>query len=71
MKQLGIKPKTLSMRGGTDGSYLSSQGLLTPNFFTGGHNFHSVCEFLPLGSLEKAYEMVLTIIGLVRDEAKQ
>ncbi len=71
MKRLGITPKTMSMRGGTDGSYLSSQGLLTPNFFTGGHNFHSVCEFLPLGSLGKAYEMVLTIIGLVRDEKKQ
>ncbi len=71
MKRLGITPKTMSMRGGTDGSYLSSQGLLTPNFFTGGHNFHSVCEFLPLGSLEKAYEMVLTVIELVRDEKKQ
>ena len=41
MKNLNIEPKTLSMRGGTDGSALSVKGLLTPNYFTGAHNFHS------------------------------
>lgn len=71
MERLGITPKTLSMRGGTDGSYLSSQGIFTPNFFTGGHNFHSVYEYLPLNSLVKSSEMVRTIIDLVQEDAKK
>ena len=47
MKNLNIEPKTISMRGGTDGSALSVKGLLTPNYFTGANNFHSIYEFLP------------------------
>lgn len=45
MEKLGIKPITLAMRGGTDGSFISTKGILTPNYFTAGHNFHSNCEF--------------------------
>ncbi|MCD8360355.1 MAG: hypothetical protein LUC29_05885 [Acidaminococcaceae bacterium] len=65
MSELGIKPKTIAMRGGTDGSYISTQGILTPNYFTGGHNFHSNCEFLPLPSLEKSCLMILKLIELI------
>ena len=71
MKELDITPKTIAMRGGTDGSYISSKGVLTPNFFTGGHNFHSNCEFLPVGSFEKSCQMVLKIIRLVYDDSKK
>lgn len=63
MGELGIDPINLAMRGGTDGSWLSRQGIFTPNFFTGAHNFHSNCEFLPLSSFEKSYEMVFKVIG--------
>lgn len=66
MKQLGITPKTIAMRGGTDGSALSARGIPTPNFFTGAHNFHSNCEFLPVSSFEKSCSMVLTLADLVR-----
>ncbi|MDY5585545.1 MAG: peptidase T [Arcanobacterium sp.] len=59
---LGIEPIYLAMRGGTDGSYLSSKGLLTPNFFTGAHNFHSVHEFLPVGSFRKSCEVILGLV---------
>lgn len=62
---LGIEPIYLAMRGGTDGSYLSSQGLLTPNFFTGAHNFHSIYEFLPLGSFRKVFEVILGLVARV------
>lgn len=64
MNNLGITPIRLDMRGGTDGSWLSSQGIYTPNFFTGAHNFHSIYEFLPLKSFEKSYEMVREVIRL-------
>lgn len=46
------------MRGGTDGSWLSAQGIFTPNFFTSAHNFHSIYEFLPMPSFEKSCLMV-------------
>lgn len=65
MKNLDITPKDIAMRGGTDGSYLSSQGILTPNFFTGAHNFHSNCEFLPLKSFNASCQMVLELCQLI------
>jgi tripeptide aminopeptidase len=68
MKNLDITPKTISMRGGTDGSALSARGIPTPNFFTGAHNFHSNCEFLPIHSFEKSCCMVLEITKLVYEE---
>lgn len=54
---LGIEPKVIPMRGGTDGAALSAKGLLTPNFFTGAHNFHSRFEFLPIASFVKSYQV--------------
>ncbi len=61
---LGIAPKTYSMRGGTDGSALSARGIVTPNYFTGAHNFHSYAEFLPLPSFEKSLQVTLKLIEL-------
>eukprot|EP00796_Vickermania_ingenoplastis_P011242 gene11242-7811_t len=53
----GVQAKVIPMRGGTDGAALSAQhGLLTPNYFTGAHNFHSAFEFLPLPSFAKSLE---------------
>lgn len=59
---LGIKPITIAMRGGTDGSALSPTGIVTPNYFTGAHNFHSYCEFLPIPSFVKSLKMTLRLI---------
>ena len=67
MKNLNIEPKTISMRGGTDGSALSVKGLLTPNYFTGAHNFHSIYEFLPIESFHKSLETTLEIIKIVSE----
>lgn len=61
--RLGIEPINLAMRGGTDGSYLSIQGIYTPNFFTGAHNFHSNCEFLPLPAFEASYRVVRELMA--------
>jgi tripeptide aminopeptidase len=64
-KELNIQPKPIAMRGGTDGSFISTKGILTPNYFTGGLNFHSRYEFLPLPSLEKSYEVTMKLIDLI------
>jgi tripeptide aminopeptidase len=66
----GITPRVNPIRGGTDGSKLSFMGLPCPNIFTGGHNFHSRYEFIPIRSMEKAVEVIVKIAELVATEAK-
>lgn len=65
LENLKITPKTIAMRGGTDGSVLSARGIPTPNFFTGAHNLHSNCEFLPVDSFKKSCLTVLEISKLI------
>lgn len=64
MKECGITPKVVPIRGGTDGARLSFIGLPTPNLFAGGHNFHGRYEFIPVYAMEKAVEVILKIIEL-------
>lgn len=66
----GITPRVNPIRGGTDGSKLSFMGLPCPNIFTGGHNFHSRYEFIPIRSMEKAVEVIVKIAELVTSESK-
>lgn len=63
----GIEPIRKPIRGGTDGARLSFKGLPTPNIFAGGVNFHSVREFVPVSSMEKAVEVILDLVGLYCD----
>ena len=62
MEQAGVTPLIQPIRGGTDGARLSYEGLPCPNLFTGGENFHSRFEFLPIESLDKACQVVENII---------
>lgn len=64
MRQVGLEPKIIPVRGGTDGSQLSCRGLLTPNIFTGAHNAHGKHEFIPVPSMEKAVQVILKIVEL-------
>lgn len=61
-KENGIEPKIIPMRGGYDGAVFSQHGIPCPNIFTGGHNFHSVFEYLPLKSLQAASAVIQTIV---------
>lgn len=64
MEMAGIKPKVQPIRGGTDGARLSFMGLPCPNIFAGGHNFHGKLEFVPVGNMEKAVEVIKNIVTL-------
>jgi tripeptide aminopeptidase len=64
MKEVGVAPIIVPIRGGTDGARLSFMGLPTPNIFTGGHNFHGKYEFIPTFAMEKAVEVILKIVEL-------
>ncbi|MBF9018515.1 MULTISPECIES: peptidase T [unclassified Oceanispirochaeta] len=57
-----VVPLLKPIRGGTDGSKLTAMGVPTPNIFAGGFNFHSVREWVPLKSMEKAVNVVLALV---------
>ena len=60
----GLKPKWVPIRGGTDGSRLTADGLPTPNIFTGGANYHSRTEWVSVYGMEKSVETVLNLIQI-------
>lgn len=62
MRRIDVTPCVTPIRGGTDGARLSFMGLPCPNLFAGGINFHSRNEYIPVASLGKATETVLSII---------
>lgn len=71
MEEVGVKPNTKPIRGGTDGARLSFMGLPCPNIFAGGMNFHGRYEYLPVPSLKKASEVIVKIAELVAKESNK
>ena len=69
--EVGIEPRIIAMRGGTDGSALSARGLPTPNYFTGALNFHSRYEFLPVSAFGDAYRVTERICALAASGTNQ
>jgi tripeptide aminopeptidase len=63
----GIEPVRNPIRGGTDGSRLSEMGLPTPNLFAGGHEFHSVREWVSVSDMAAA---TATIVRLAETWAR-
>lgn len=61
MKECDITPIIVPIRGGTDGARLSFMGLPCPNIFTGGLNFHSKNECIPIIALEKCSNLIVKI----------
>ncbi|MBQ1272158.1 MAG: peptidase T, partial [Clostridia bacterium] len=61
MEKLGVEPKVVPIRGGTDGARLSYEGLPCPNLCTGGYNFHSVHEFIPVSAMNKMVEVLVEL----------
>ena len=61
MMHSDVRPQIKPIRGGTDGARLSFMGLPCPNIFTGGHNFHSRYEFIPIQSMEKCVNVILEL----------
>jgi len=63
MRAEGIEPVRQPIRGGTDGSVLSSRGLPTPNLFTGGHEYHSVREWASLQEMAASAATIVRLAG--------
>lgn len=58
----GVTPRTIPIRGGTDGARLSWEGLPCPNLSTGGENFHGVYEFASVQAMEKMVEVLVRLV---------
>lgn len=50
-KSVGLQPKVIPFRGGTDGDFISEKGIPTPNLFNGGANFHGPYEYVTTESM--------------------
>ena len=68
MKNVGVTPVVVPVRGGTDGARLSFEGLPCPNIFAGGLNFHGRYEFVPIASMVKARDVIVEIARLVAEK---
>ena len=58
----GVVPVVKPIRGGTDGSHLSENGLPCPNLSTGGENFHGEREFVSIQAMKKMVEVIVNIV---------
>ncbi len=64
MKNVGIEPKPVIIRGGTDGSRLSFMGLPCPNLFTGEMAIHSKHEYVSVQDMQKAVKTMIELISI-------
>ena len=62
MRAEGVEPVISPIRGGTDGARLSYMGMPCPNLCTGGENFHSRFEYIPVESLCKVADILCRLI---------
>ncbi len=64
VRRCGLEPKRMAIRGGTDGARLCFEGLPTPNLSAGGYNFHSRQEWVPVGAMVKAVEVLKALMAI-------
>ena len=69
VKRAGLDPRLQFIRGGTDGARLCDQGLPTPNIFTGGMNFHSKLEWIPVEAMELAVRTLVHLVQIWAEES--
>jgi len=63
IRQNGLVPIVEPIRGGTDGARLTYMGLPCPNLGTGGYNYHGPFEYASIDEMDKAVDIVLTLLG--------
>lgn len=68
MRQLGIAPNVVPIRGGTDGARLSYEGLPCPNLCTGGENYHGRFEYIPADDMQAVVRLLATMMWNVAEK---
>jgi tripeptide aminopeptidase len=67
-RRVGLEPTRSSIRGGTDGAMLTARGLLTPNIFTGGQEYHSVKEWVSVQDMAASAATLVELAKLWAEE---
>ena len=62
IRQAGMEPEVLPIRGGTDGAQLSFRGLPCPNLSTGGYAGHGPFEHCTAEGMDKCVQVLLNIV---------
>ena len=65
MKNVGMNPVEVPIRGGTDGARLSYMGLPCPNLCTGGENYHGRFEYISVEDMDLCTRMLVEILTTV------
>lgn len=68
MLKVGMEPRLVPIRGGTDGARLSFMGLPCPNLCTGGENFHGRFEYIPVEDMELCVKLLVEIATTVQPQ---
>ena len=61
ISEMGMTPNSSAIRGGTDGASLTYMGLPCPNLGTGGHNFHSIYEYISINEMRQVSKLLIEI----------
>ncbi len=62
--QIGLKPRIVPFRGGTDGDFITEKGIPTPNLFNGGANFHGPYEYVTVENMMLLAKTLITIASV-------
>ena len=62
MREAGVVPQYVAIRGGTDGARLSFMGLPCPNLCTGGYAYHGPYEHATVEGLESCSKIITALI---------
>lgn len=68
---VGITPRIVPVRGGTDGAHLSWQGLPCPNLGTGGYAYHGPYEHITAEGMNLTVELLLEIVKRISSLKKE
>ena len=62
VRDAGLEPVSVPIRGGTDGSRLTEMGLPCPNIFTGMQEIHGPLEWISVQDMAKATKVALHLV---------
>lgn len=63
MREAGMEPQDVPVRGGTDGARLCYMGLPCPNLCTGGYAFHGRFEHIAVEDMDACVRMLVALVA--------
>lgn len=67
VRAAGLEPRSVPIRGGTDGSRLTELGIPTPNIFTGMQEIHGPLEWISVQDMARAAQVCLNLVKRAPD----